>query len=77
MAAADTGLAGIDALTRGVGYGDGAEGRLELLGEPQRDFTRCGCDLVADPRLGMIEKRMGRSLARGEQQQQRDYSGER
>src|SRR5471032_1212682 len=40
LAAADTGLAGIDALAGSVGYGDVAEGGLQLLREPQRHLAR-------------------------------------
>jgi len=54
VAAADADLAGIDALTGRIGDGDGAESRLQLLGEPQRHLTRRRGDGIADARLGVI-----------------------
>src|SRR5450631_1001343 len=77
LAAADADLAVIDALARGIGDGDGAEGRLQLLCEPKRHFSRRGGHGIADARLGAVEHGMGRCFGRGEQQQQRDQTRKR
>src|ERR1035437_619683 len=75
LVAADTGFSGIDALAGGVGHGDGAERRFQVLRKPKRHLARRGGDLVADARFGMIEKGMRSSAIRREQQQQWNYSG--
>src|SRR5450631_4243784 len=73
LGAADARFTRINALTCGVGDGDGAERCLQVLREPQRHLVRSCRDLIADARFGMIEKSMGCSFARREQEQQRDY----
>src|SRR5262249_50194440 len=71
LAAVDASLASVDALTGGVGHGDAAERRLQLLGEPQRHRARRACDLVADAWLGAVQLRMGDRIAGHKQQQKR------
>src|SRR5260370_21441984 len=76
LVATETGFAGIDALTSRVGHGDGAEGRFQLLGKPQRDLARSCRNLIADARLGMIEKSVGSSFTGRERKQQRNDANE-
>jgi hypothetical protein len=61
----------------GVGDGDGAESRLQLLGKPERHRTRRCRDLVADARFGMVEHGVRRSPSCGEEQQERDWPDQR
>ena len=56
--AAHAGLAGIHALAGPVRDRDGAEGRFDILREPERDLVRRGPHRVADPWLGPVERRM-------------------
>ena len=55
-AAADLRLALIDARALGVGDLHGAESRLEVLRERQRDLVRRGAHGAADQRTRMIEE---------------------
>ena len=48
-------LAGIHALAGPVRDRDGAEGRFDILREPERDFVRRGPHRVADPWVGPVE----------------------
>jgi hypothetical protein len=42
----------------GIAHLDGAEGALQILGEPQRDRARRAFHGVADARVGMIQEGM-------------------
>src|SRR5579871_3599578 len=76
LVAADPRLAAVDALAGGIGHRDRREGRLELLGEPQRHLLRRRRNLVADARLGMVEEGVRLCRAGRKHEQERDCSSQ-
>ena len=55
----DPGLAHVDPPAARILHLHGAEGRLEVLGKPQRELARRGRNRAANSRFGMIEKGVG------------------
>jgi hypothetical protein len=55
----DLRLSLIDAGAVIIAYGDRAERRFQVLGEPERKLPGRGRNAAPDARLGTIQKRMG------------------